>query len=216
MEPRDVFVSYVEEDSNRVLLVGGALRSLGFSTWTFEEDSVPGLSYLEQVYEAVIACRAFLLMASKISVRSHQIIKEVELAHAEQRAVIPVLIDLTVHELRSSSVVLKMAIGTTVPLNAGLSSPDELAARIQTTLAHLDITAQNPASASWRALVEGHLRALDDARIVDMKCLSCNGTGKWASVQKPGKWNTCKKCNGTGVQKGPYSLKQSLFGSEDP
>ena len=60
----------------------------------------------------------FLLLASAASVRSHQVLKEIELAHAEGRTIVPVLIDLTMEQLRSAHRIIKVAIGTTTPFQA--------------------------------------------------------------------------------------------------
>ena len=95
-----VFISYAVEDSATVLALARELRAIDHPTWTFEEDGAGGVSYVEDFYAALCQCPAFLLMASKVAVLSAHVRKEVELAYTEDRVVIPVLLDLTVEELR--------------------------------------------------------------------------------------------------------------------
>ena len=87
MEHPDIFVSYIEEDGSMVRALTAELRSLGHSTWTYEEDGIAGISYLTQVNRAIEECRLFVLVASDKSVRAHQVIREVEQAHESRRAV---------------------------------------------------------------------------------------------------------------------------------
>ena len=81
MEQRIVFISYVEEDGVLVKTLAQELRGLGHSTWIYEEDGLAGISYLEQVLDAIDGCQFFILVASEKSVRSRQVIREVEHAH---------------------------------------------------------------------------------------------------------------------------------------
>jgi hypothetical protein len=204
--PAAVFLSYVEEDSAIVLPLARELRLLDHSTWTFEENGVGGRSYIETVHDAVCACPAFLLMASTVSVRSHQVLREVELAHSEERAIVPVLIDLTTEQLRSAHRILKVVIGTTTPVRASGASSRELAARVHAALADTVETGRGSGTSAGPApFVDGlttYLKALEqpprEPVYDEMTCIPCGGLGKWASVQKPGKWNKCRRCNGTG------------------
>jgi hypothetical protein len=162
---------------------------------------------LEQVHDAVLECPVFLLIGSKVSVRSHQILREVELAHAEQRIIIPVLLDLTIDEFRCAHKILKVVTGTTVPLIASGVDAGQLATRIDTALASRGVvgTQKDPLPSLWELLPDFERRRLNFSSkpLVEQTCWDCGGTGKWASRQKPGKWNKCKKCNGTGRMMGP-------------
>jgi hypothetical protein len=41
---RDIFISYIEEDGAVARALASELRTLGQSTWTYEEDGVAGSS----------------------------------------------------------------------------------------------------------------------------------------------------------------------------
>ena len=50
-----LFISHAEADSKLAEDVAGALEGRGYSTWYYERDSVPGLSYLLQTGQAISA-----------------------------------------------------------------------------------------------------------------------------------------------------------------
>jgi hypothetical protein len=154
MEPRDVFIGYVEEDSAAVLALAGALRTLGYSTWAFEEDAIGGVSYLLQVHEAIAACRAFVLVASPHSLQSHQVMRELEQAHERRKQIIPVRLDVTHEQFIGASPIFGMVSGTTVTLKTSGDDPAELAGRIQRTLTYSqeparEAVAAAPGPSSW-------------------------------------------------------------------
>ena len=87
MEPRDVFISYTEQDGLTARALAAELRALRLTTWTYEEDGVVGaFSYLTQINAALESCRAFVLLASPNSVNAHQVIREVEQAHEPKKS----------------------------------------------------------------------------------------------------------------------------------
>ncbi|MFC2021478.1 toll/interleukin-1 receptor domain-containing protein [Chloroflexota bacterium] len=51
----DIFISHVEEDSVVALEIALELEEAGYTTWSYEIDSMPGPSYLVQTGEAVEA-----------------------------------------------------------------------------------------------------------------------------------------------------------------
>jgi hypothetical protein len=133
IENRSVFISYVEEDGALVRALAQQLRGLGHSTWIYEEDGIGGISYLEQVLGAIDGCQAFILLASEKSVRSRQVIKEVEHAYEAEKLIIPVRVNLTHQQFMASSAILRMACGTAVTLAAS-TDPSVIARDIVRTL----------------------------------------------------------------------------------
>ena len=113
---RDIFISYVEEDGTVASELAKALHAQQRSTWTYEEDGVPGVSYLTQVFRAIDACRAVVLIASAKSVKARQVIKEIEAAHERDKMLIAVRVGMTHQELTAANEILRMAIGTAVTL----------------------------------------------------------------------------------------------------
>ena len=41
-----IFISYAEEDSSVAFEAASGLEAQGYTTWLYETDGVPGLSYL--------------------------------------------------------------------------------------------------------------------------------------------------------------------------
>jgi hypothetical protein len=134
MQSREAFISYVEEDGEFARELGRELRALGHTTWTYDEDSIAGVSYLAQVHRAIGECRVFVLIASQQSVLSHQVVREVEQAHEQKKVIIPVLMGITHQQFASSGSILRMASGTAVSLPAGAGQAKPLALHIQKTI----------------------------------------------------------------------------------
>jgi hypothetical protein len=130
MEPRDVFISYTEQDGLTARGLAAELRALRLTTWTYEEDGVVGISYLTQINAAIESCRAFVLLASPNSVNAHQVIREVEQAHEREKVIIPARVGMSHQEFIESNPILRMACGTAVTLAAEDGKLAEVAKRI--------------------------------------------------------------------------------------
>jgi hypothetical protein len=107
-----VFISYVEEDSQTAVEIAHGLEAAGYSTWYYERENAPGPSYLEEIYNAILKAQALLVLVSPRSLESHQITVEVEQAHECAKPFLPVLFDLDHDELIHQPR-WKMAFGTT-------------------------------------------------------------------------------------------------------
>ena len=73
----DVFISHVAEDARVALAIALGLEDAGYSTWCFEVDSVPGVSYLVQIGEAIERASAVVLVISSLALHSRQVTIEV-------------------------------------------------------------------------------------------------------------------------------------------
>jgi hypothetical protein len=91
----DIFISHVEEDEAIALEIAAGLEAVGYSTWYYERDSMPGPSYLLQTKQAVEAARAVVVIVSPAALQSPQMTKEVVRTHEANRPFIPVLRDVT-------------------------------------------------------------------------------------------------------------------------
>ena len=134
MEPRDVFISYTEQDGLTARALAAELRKLHLTTWTYEEDGVVGVSYLTQINAAIESCRAFVLLASPNSVNAHQVIREVEQAHEREKVIIPARVGMSHQQFIASNPILRMACGTAVTLAAEEGKLATVAERIASGL----------------------------------------------------------------------------------
>ncbi len=107
----DVFMSHVEEDAQTTVVLAASLETAGFSTWYYERDSIPGVSYLIQTGEAISNCQAIVLLISANSLGSHQVTKEVVRAHEAGKAFVPVLVDVSHVEFQNRQPEWREAIG---------------------------------------------------------------------------------------------------------
>jgi hypothetical protein len=122
---KTVFFSYVEEDNSLVLEIAKALETAGFSTWYYERDSIPGLSYLLQSGEAIEQSQAVILVISPHSISSNQVTNEVIAAHEAGKHFIPILYGMKHAEFQRLQPEWRRAIGSAVSIevpSAGIAA----------------------------------------------------------------------------------------------
>lgn len=108
---KQIFMSHVEEDYYIVATIAEMLEAEGYTTWYYEEHSLPGPDYLVQVEKAINDAEAFLYVISLRSLGSHEVRKEVIQAHRRDKHFIPVLVDLTNNEFQQRQPELYYALG---------------------------------------------------------------------------------------------------------
>ena len=145
-----VFISYVEEDSQTAVEIAHGLEAAGYSTWYYERENAPGPSYLEEIYNAILKAQALLVLVSPRSLESHQITVEVEQAHECAKSFIPVLFDLS-HEELIHQPCLKMAFGTTKSIEL---PPEGVSAILPDIVLGLQKLAIVPANGQSEAVTE--------------------------------------------------------------
>src|SRR4051812_29516618 len=132
MGDRAVFIAYAESDSSVAVGLASELRILGHSTWTYEENGAAGFSYLEQGLDAIQDCEAFVLLASKTSIQSHQVSREAETAYEHKKLIIPVRVHISQEEMHRSRI-FRMATGTAVSIATDGTNLQAIASRITTS-----------------------------------------------------------------------------------
>jgi tetratricopeptide (TPR) repeat protein len=133
MSEQFVFISYAHADSLVARGIAAELRKMAYSTWIYEEDGLAGFSYLEQVHAAIEKCDAFILLATKRSLESHQVRREAETAYEHERLFIPVRFGISHDELRAGPI-LRMISGTAVSITTDGTDAREVASRIAASL----------------------------------------------------------------------------------
>jgi hypothetical protein len=136
-----VFISHVEEDASLALALAERLEKKGYSTWYYERDTLPGISYLEQTGNAVERCKAFLLLITKDSLASHQIDLELERAHEESKTIIPIRHGISHPEFQNRRPLWRQIIGTRTSIEVDMENVDLAANRIGEALKHLELPA---------------------------------------------------------------------------
>ena len=90
-----IFLSYAKEDHDTAIWIALALREAGFETWLYEENSIPGITFIEQIHSAIVGADAFTALISVHSLVSHISLREMSLGFELGKPFMPVLIDLT-------------------------------------------------------------------------------------------------------------------------
>lgn len=107
-----IFISHAEEDAEIALELARALRAEGYSTWCFEENGgIPGRSYLEEIDEAIDRSFAFLVLISRVSLVSDQVITEVVRAYEARKDFLPVRFGISHAEFQTARGPWRMVIG---------------------------------------------------------------------------------------------------------
>ena len=104
MNPLPLFLSYSSQDKESIHWLRQGLEQNGYSVWSYETNSVPGISYLQQVGEAIDRASAMVVFLTRSSIASHQVCGEVVRAYEAQRPIIPVLAGVEYEEMRANPV----------------------------------------------------------------------------------------------------------------
>jgi TIR domain/TPR repeat len=115
-EMADLFLSHVKEDFGLVEEIAEGLEAAGYTTWYFERDSVPGMSYLLQSPQAIKDAGAVILVISERSVGKHQVWKELVRAAELEKDLVPILVDITWEEVGERAPAWENAIAGAVAL----------------------------------------------------------------------------------------------------
>jgi hypothetical protein len=137
-----VFISHVEEDSRDAIQIAKGIEASGYTTWYYERDSLPGISYLLQTKQAIEKSQALILLISTASLVSHQITREVVRAHESGKAFIPVLVDVSHAEFQSLQPEWVEAIGAAASVSLPEEGVERLVPRLVKGLESLGIFAK--------------------------------------------------------------------------
>ena len=94
-EPEDVFVSYSRQDNDKVLELTAKLRSAGVRLWMDVRNIDGAAMWGEEIVNALAKSKVLLLLVSKSSVASQNVVKEVLLASERKGHILPVDLEPT-------------------------------------------------------------------------------------------------------------------------
>jgi len=141
-----VFLSHAEEDGDTALSLAADLEAAGFSTWYYERDAVPGVSYLVQVGDAIDSAQAVVLLISTTSLGSHQVTTEVVRAHEESKPILPVLVDVSHVEFQNRQPEWRSAVGAATSISVAPRGVTAVAQALVAGLVRLGVQRGTPAS----------------------------------------------------------------------
>jgi class 3 adenylate cyclase/tetratricopeptide (TPR) repeat protein len=114
-----IFLSHTQEDEKVMREIAAGLETSGYTTWYFERDTLPGMSYLLQITRAIESCDALVLIASPQALESTQVTKEMIGAFEREVPLFPVLIGITAQELKERQPEWRHALGGTAMVAVG-------------------------------------------------------------------------------------------------
>ena len=89
----EIFVSYSSRDRHRVMPLVEAMRSSGLSIWIDEGNIHAADLWSEQIVQAIASAHILIVMLSKHSTDSHNVVKEVMLASEQHKVILPVYLE---------------------------------------------------------------------------------------------------------------------------
>jgi hypothetical protein len=141
-----IFISHVEEDESIALEIAHGLEAAGYSTWYYERDRLPGVSYLDQIDEAIEQCQAVVVIISLASLSSWQVDKEVERAHESGKRFVPVLHGVKHVEFQTRKRGWRMAMGVNTSISVPADGASTIVPRIVAGLRRLVINSEERVS----------------------------------------------------------------------
>jgi TolB-like protein/Flp pilus assembly protein TadD len=133
-EPEDVFVSYSRQDNDKVQALTSKLRSAGVRLWMDVRNIDGAAMWGEEIVNAVAKSKVLLLLVSKTSVTSQNVVKEVLLASEHKGHILPV--DLEPTEIPGS---LRYALAGIQHIEYFRGDPDEAMKSVLRSLERLGV-----------------------------------------------------------------------------
>lgn len=121
MAKYDFFISYSSKDEDIAFRIVKAIESSGYTCWIAPRNIPYGTPYARAIMEGIDGCDKFIVLITKNSVKSNDVLNEVDNAHSAMKTIIPVR--LTDTELpRELNYYLSRAQWLTLPF----SNPEEI------------------------------------------------------------------------------------------
>jgi hypothetical protein len=136
----DIFFSHVEEDADISLQIALQLEKEGYSTWSYEVDSIPGSSYLLETGQAIDNAQVIIVIISPHSIGSRQVTNEVVRAHEAGKHFIPIRRDISHIEFQNRQPEWREAIGAALTIGMPADGVDGLIPRITKGIKKIGLT----------------------------------------------------------------------------
>ncbi len=90
MAKYDFFISYSSKDKDIAFRIVNAIESAGYTCWIAPRNIPYGTPYARAIMEGIDACDKFIVLITKNSVQSNDVLNEVDNAHSVKRTILPV------------------------------------------------------------------------------------------------------------------------------
>jgi len=89
----EIFISYARKDQERAEPLVSMLEEGGFSVWMDKGNIEAARLWSEQIVQAIKECRTLILLVSRNSLDSDNVLKEVMLASESKKKILPVYLE---------------------------------------------------------------------------------------------------------------------------
>lgn len=138
-EKTNCFLCHVSEDSIFARHLANRLRDLGYSSWYYQRDAIPGLSLFAQTDDAIRHSSISIILISRAATESTDLAREIQQAHRVGTALVPVLVDLSLQEFEAIQPMWRTILGPIAKIESERNGIDTLAERIQAAAEALGI-----------------------------------------------------------------------------
>lgn len=90
MAKYDFFISYSSKDKDIAFKIVNAIESAGYICWIAPRNIPYGTPYAAAIMEGIDECDKFIVLITKNSVQSNDVLNEVDNAHSVKKTIIPV------------------------------------------------------------------------------------------------------------------------------
>ena len=143
-EKTNCFICHASEDSIFARQLAGKLSRFGYSSWYYQRDAIPGLSLLSQTDQAIKNSSICIILISRHAIESSDLAREIQQAHREGTALVPVLLDLSLQEFGVLQPIWRTILGPIAKIEAERNGVEPLAERIRSAAQALGVTPAQP------------------------------------------------------------------------
>lgn len=130
----DACLCHVAENSLEVRQISDLLEKLGFTTWFYQRNAIPGVSFVRQATEAIQRSRAVIVLISPTALSSDNFTRQLTEAIDRKRVVIPLLTGFSREEFETRKPAWRPLLGSTTAIEIDARNPSETIADVAATL----------------------------------------------------------------------------------
>lgn len=134
------YICHGAEDSIFARNLARHLNEVGYSNWYYQRDAVPGVSLLSQSDQAIDHSLASIVIISRDTIESVDLIREVRHAYVNDCPLIPVLLDMSAEEFSSLKPAWGTMLGPIPKIEVAQGAAKQLADRLKTAADALGIS----------------------------------------------------------------------------
>lgn len=132
-----IFISFSHFDRDQAEQIVEQLKQDHHDCWAYTSDSIAGEDYLVEVTRGIQSCDVFVILITESSLESHQVSKEVGVAHQLNKKFLPILISVSADRFREHRPGWVTAFSTSVYLQWPDSGWQTIYAKLRQSIAKI-------------------------------------------------------------------------------